>query len=461
MRRKATYLSIALCLALATGALALEGEVGPVQLNAGDFDSIQAALDALPLQGGTVVIPPGAYVLKKTLNLSYALKGRTTTIRLQGAGRNWTTRLILDTGGEPGIDLTGNNYCSISDLMIQNRTANVGILLSRGPGPAGGCGGHEFRNLVLHGAYPISCVYSIGAEVNRWYNCTFSNQLPESYQRDVPGMTSGDCFIFAAANIHEVKSPYVADNAGGCNTELLIHGCTISNVGPDSVGLRVVGFASDVRVYASYLHSDGFSAIYLDGTKQCLDNVALRDLRIEGEDGKHCLYAKGQVRNVIIEGGAWGANFEPIVQEDALSFTDLRYSPDPQGVALNWQIRGLSVSIHDGVGYDTGWAGHFTEHPEEKAWPEDSRYVFMRFDRLQYSYIECKFMVAIRHFLDENGEVQFQTDFSGDQETLAREQGVVVRKLSEGNYFIVEKKRDVVLEGEKVGRNVIVSLSGR
>ena len=275
-------------------------------------------------------------------------------------------------------------------------------------------------------------------------------------------MKGGDAFIFSANNVYNVKSPYVEGNRGGSNTELTIVGCAFSNQEPDSsVGLRIIGFAGDVRVYGSYFHSDGFSAIYIDGTKAPVDNISFRDVRIEGEDGKHCLYAKGHVRNVTIDTGAWISNFEPILQEDAKSFTDKRYCTDPNGGAFNWNIKGLSFSIHDGIGY-AAWIGHRCPNPEEKVHPPKSDYIFMHFDRLVFSNLECKFMSVVRYWKDEKGKIHIENDFSGEksirENILKREKAIVIEKLSYGNTFIVEKKEQVKIKGKKKGKNRIVCL---
>ena len=163
-------------------------------LVATDFPSIQDAIDALPWGGGTVYIPAGSYTIHKTLNMSSALRDRWCSINLRGAGMMGATVLTLDTHGEPGIDLSGNAFCQLSDIHFRNRSANVGILLSRPP-DEGSAGNHTFRNLLFDGAYPVSTVYSIGSEVNRWYDCNIGNQLAKYYQKDIEGMKAGDAFI--------------------------------------------------------------------------------------------------------------------------------------------------------------------------------------------------------------------------------------------------------------------------
>ena len=417
-------------------------------LVATDFPSIQDAIAALPYGGGTVCLPPGTHVLKQTLNLTKALRGHWFAVNLRGAGR-FSTFLVLDTGGDPGIDLSGNAMCEVSDMSIRNKTANCGILLSRDPAGSGGCL-HVFRSLHFEGAFPVSAIYSIGGEVNRYYDCHIGNQLPKHYQKDIEGMEAGDAFIFAGSNIRGVKSPYVEGNQGGCNTEMTMVGCTVSNQGRDSVGLRVVGHAGDVRVYGSYFHSDGFSAIYLDGTRAEVSNVGIRDCRIEGEDGVHCLYAKGHCRNVTVDTGGWfsGAG-EPILQEDAPSFGDEGYAADTAGVAHGWNVRGIFFSIWDGIDLTRK-----AERPRLYPFEERGYYAIMRFDRVQFSNLECKSMHVIRHRLDEEGKLQSQAVYGPDVR-----KGIVVEKMSKGNTFVVLEPPEVLLKGERKGRNAILALA--
>ncbi|MCX7597380.1 MAG: hypothetical protein N2512_00740, partial [Armatimonadetes bacterium] len=217
-------------------------------VNAADYESLDQAVAALPQQGGTIVIPPGRYVIRETLNLSFARhKFPQFAVNLRGAGK-LATVLVLETNGQPGIDFTGNSYWSVSDLMIFNRSANVGVLLARTPpGQHGSCG--EFRNVYFGGCFPIACVYMTGAECCRFDNCNITNQLKKWYNADVEGMTEGEaCVLISPDNVRGLKSPYCESTGGGSNTEFLFQGCTFSNEAAGSCGIKVVGYASDLRV---------------------------------------------------------------------------------------------------------------------------------------------------------------------------------------------------------------------
>ena len=373
-----------------------------VAINAADYPDLQSAVNALPSSGGTVLLPPGTIKLDKTLNLSFALhKNPQFSVNLQGASV-LTTALLLDTHGQPGLDFTGNSYWKVSDLHLMNRSANVGVLLARTPPDGRGCSG-EFNNVLFEGCYPVAAVYMAGSECCRFYHCDIYNQLKKWYNRDVPGMTEGEaCVMISPNNVRGVQSPYCSEGTGGgSNTEYYFDGCTFDNEAPDSCGLKIFGQASDIRVTNSYMHSSGFAAIYLDGTKGNLGNVTLRALRIEGETSQHALYARGHTNMVTIEGGDWNATHEVILQESApVAFVDAG-GPciSPVGAANKWRISQLSLTIWDGWGYRADYRAFAQEQrggPLPTAWPDNAPHVFMRFATLLDSVIEPCELVTLR-----------------------------------------------------------------
>jgi hypothetical protein len=389
-------------LLLTLPALADAPPAPPVALHASDYPDLQSAVNALPKSGGTVLLPPGTLKLDKTLNLSFALHNNPQfSVHLQGASEAGTV-LLLDTHGQPGLDFTGNSYWKISDLHLRNRSANVGVLLARTPPDGRGCSG-EFNNVGFDGCYPIATVYMTGSEVCRFYDCHIQNQLKKWYNRDVPGMTEGEaCVMISPNNLRGVQSPYCPQGTGGgSNTEYYFDGCTFNNEAPDSCGIKIFGQASDLRVTNSYLHSSGFAALYLDGTRGNLNSVALRNLRIEGETGQHALYAKGHTNLVTIEGGNWSATRELILQESApVAFVDAG-GPciSPTGAANKWRISQLGLTIWDGWGYRSDYSAFAQEErggPLPTAWPDTGPHVFMRFATLLDSVIEPCELCTIR-----------------------------------------------------------------
>ncbi len=138
--RLASALLLGVTVASASGAAAAPS------VSAADYATLDEAVGALPAEGGTVLLPPGRFVLTKTLNLSWARhRSPQFSVNLRGAGK-LATVVLLDTDRQPGLDVTGNSYWTVSDLHLMNRSANVGVLLARTPPGANGCSG-EFRNV--------------------------------------------------------------------------------------------------------------------------------------------------------------------------------------------------------------------------------------------------------------------------------------------------------------------------
>jgi len=449
---------------LGLSALAF-GQAAAPTVSAADYPSIDAAIGALPPEGGTVLIPPGRHVIKQTINLSFARhKNPQFSVNLRGASK-LATVLWLDTEGEPGIDFTGNSYWSVSDLHIQNHSANVGVLLARTPPGANGCNG-EFRNVYFSGCFPVAAVYMTGAEGCRFDNCAITNQLKKWYNSDVEWMTEGEAGVMISPNnIRDIQSPYCETTGGGSNTEFSFHGCTISTEAKRTCGIMVYGQTCDVRMTSCYLHCDGIAAVYLDGTKGNVGPVSLRDLRIEGEHGRHALYACGHVFNVLVDGGSWNSTREVILQESMPSFTDQAAANNPGGTALGWDIRGLAMCNWDGSALhpdykqgmaDLGYTG------QETSWPDDQPYAFMRFARLMDSVIEPAVMCTLRFREDAEGKPVVQDSFScGDISRAIRDRWRLVMLGTEcaGNRIAASLPGQVDLQGEASTRNFVTILN--
>lgn len=175
-----------------------------------------------------------------------------------------------------------------------------------------------------------------------------------------------------------------------------------------SVNLRGAGKLATV-------HSDGLAGVYLDGTKGNFNAISLRDVRVEGEQGKYCLYARGHVFSIAIDGGNWSSTYETILQEGAASFTDQAAAVSDTGQATQWRIQNLGMCNWDGaalhpdykpmmaeLGYDAG----------NTCWPDDQPYVFMRFARLVDSVIEPAMFCSLRFREDAAGKPVIQDSFS-------------------------------------------------
>lgn len=476
-------------LLLAVGAMTVFGaeQKTPFVINASDYPTLQEAINALPHGGGTVLLPPGTVKLEKTLNLSYALKKNSQfCVNIKGAGK-LATKLLLDTKGEPGIDFTGNGYWKISDLAIMNRSANVGALLARTPANGRGCSG-EFNNVHFNGCYPVAAVYMTGSECTRFWNCNIENQLKKHYNNDVKGMTEGEAAVMISPNnIRNIKSPYCAEGTGGgSNTEYYFEGCVIGNEAPESSGIKIFGQAGDIRISNSYLHSSGFTSIYLDGTKGNLNSVSLRNIRIEGETSEHALYAVGHNSLVTIEGGNWISTKEVILQEGApVAFIDAGGPcTSAVGAANKWKISQLGMGIWDGWGYRTDYAKHaleFRGSPEATAWKDDVPHAYMRFNQLTNSVIEPCEMVTQRWRKDttrneadaeklmqtvgglsvEQAKQISEASFMGgdaNQKLRDRQRMLSIGKDSAGNRITVVKEKHLEIDKAAIGKNFITVL---
>jgi len=416
-----------------------------------EYSNLQEAVDSLP-DGGTVYLPAGTYVLTEPLNLT----GRATIskskefpygggfIRLVGEGINKTT-IFGKTKGKPVIDMTFTSYSEISNLTIRSGGsdgANVGILLGREKQDGGGGGADLFQNLAIemNNTDAKACVYSMGSEVNRFINCHFY-----IYSHN------GTCFYFTPTNPLEIKSSYIPTAGGGCNTELIFYGCTFQNRGTNSVGLRIEGFASDVRIYGGYFSNQGFSAIYLDGTRACLDNVGIYDVRIEGEWGKHCVYTKGYTRGIKIKGGAWVSGYGEVIYQEPAGTWD-----GSKGECYGWKVEDISVSLSIGHAQKekNGKIVYWKDFEQDIPFYDkrgDDFYTLLRFYNLRNSSIDIR-QFSVPVFWEP--ETKEKTKFYYSQNVKA----VVVENLSEGNTFYLPRKDLLLLKNEKtkMGNKLIV-----
>ncbi len=100
MRFPQDFSAVICCFAVAISSQAQEAVPEPpaLQINAADFDNLQAAFDALPASGGIVTIPPGNY------DISESLRVKTPETRITGSGASTHIR-NLNENGEPALIL--------------------------------------------------------------------------------------------------------------------------------------------------------------------------------------------------------------------------------------------------------------------------------------------------------------------------------------------------------------------
>ena len=386
-------------------------------VSAGDYADLQAAVDALPKAGGTVVLPPGTYDLRKTLDLTG--KDGWRFISLIGQGYGHAAAIQVDTGDAPGIDLTGNAYCTFSGLRIVLRSCSVGVLMARKEG-RGSAGNHVFRDVMIEGhqtrAHPgpsKALVASLGSEVNRYYNVRLLSNKP--------GITG---LYVSAHNDLGLKSPYTKKTQGGCNTELRLYGSTIGMWGRDSYCLQLIGMCNDVSIRDCYLSAKGTAAIHMDGTRASVGNVTISNVRIEGEHARHILTGLGNIRHVTIDQGQWICGWgEPIlIDASTKTFKDpVYYKADLRNTAHSWHIRDVFMSIWDGIDATRNMG---TPHRYPAG---DGGYVFMRFDGLVHSRIDNVATVAARFEKAPDGKTRVVY--------AKNKTAVAVARVARGNTF--------------------------
>jgi hypothetical protein len=95
----------------------------------GDFDSIQDAIDALPVDGGEICVLPGTYTENITVTRD--------NVHIHGCGDR--TRVISGPpageflAAEPVFTIPGRHHVRISSMAIQADPAGIGILVTTGP----------------------------------------------------------------------------------------------------------------------------------------------------------------------------------------------------------------------------------------------------------------------------------------------------------------------------------------
>ncbi len=385
----------------------------PTWLVATDFPDLQVALDQLKQTGGTLYFPAGYYTVTKTLDLTGL--GHTGKLRLIGDGLAST--IVGDTQGTPILDLTATGTVVFENLRFTSKSANIGILHARsGGGSAGIC---QFSYVWFDGSYSLACVYNCGSEVNRHFNCFFSNHAPHGY-----------AYIFTGKNYWGVKSPYQEMDESACNTDLAFYGCFWGVYGGagDEVNLCLAGpVTADVYLSGGDMSNKngGRAAILMDGRGTHLLSIRIHGLRFETQGAKHAIEAiDGYMPDVQITGNM------------LLSEEETIYCGGP-GAKENWTIRDNNCE---------SW--------KNADWGETGR-AQMRFSFLRNSRIEA---IGGRLEREVEGSVG-TTDSAGvgerkDQRRFAR-QSIIVDNESTGNEFLVRRSEDIRLPAATKATKVI------
>jgi hypothetical protein len=350
----------------------------------------------------------------KTLDLTGL--GHTGKLRLVGDGL--CSVLVGDTQGQPIIDMTQTGTVILENLRLSSKSANIGILHARsGGGSAGIC---QYSYVWFDGNFSLACVYNCGSEVNRHFNCFFSNHAPHGY-----------AYIFTGRNYWNVQSPYKQIDESACNTDLAFYGCFwgVYGGGGDEVNLCLAGpVTADVYLSGGDMSNKngGRAAVLLDGRGTYLLSIRIHGLRFETQGAKHCIEAvDGYMSDVQITGNML------LSEEETIYCAGV-------GAQENWTIR-----------------DNMSESWKEADWGEKSGRPQMRFTSLRNSRIES---------LSGRLEREVETAVGGAESagTGARQDNrrfaqlsVIVDNESTGNEFTVRRSEDIRLPAATTATKVI------
>lgn len=378
------------------------------------FPDISAAFRKLREHGGTLYIPNGTYPVSETIDLSGL--GYDRGIRVIGDGRKAV--ILGDTHGKPIIDLTATGQISFENVNITSKSANVGILHGRSGGRSAGCCNYSF--VFMEGAYSLACVYNLGSEVNRYYNCLFWNNAP-----------GGHGYIFTYRNYFDIESPYIALDQHACNTDLAFYGCFWGVYGGagTEVNLYLLGpVTADVSLYGGDMSNKqpGRAAILLDARDTYMLSVRVHGMRFETAGTKHCIEAiNGNILNVQISENMMESQEESIFAGGS-------------GWKENWTV-----------------TDNMARCLKESDWGQDTGRPAMRFDSLVNSTIngtsgQLKRLNTIPGGVNDSGESEL------DKKRFYPLTSIRVDKESHGNHFIVRQSEDINLPPDTTGTRVAV-----
>jgi hypothetical protein len=309
-----------------------------------DYPSLQEAVNALPPTGGTIILPPGTYILDKPLDLADTYQHGepkvTASYLFQGSGRLTTIiradfRKTKEFKDAPLIDATNGSRNVWNDVTF---AGDCNILYLSARRDTRGGGGNTFSNVFFRVEGASIGLALLGSECNRLFNCEVSVSTED-----------GVGIAFLPRTEFEINgkkfkafSPYVGGNlTGGSNTELRLYGTNVYSFGQKSVGLYAEGSTADISIFGGYFANSGYSSLYFDGTRGNFGDTVISGLRVEGETGRYALYAKGMVRNLVIETSCLGSAGEVIRYESAPGFYG------ETSFAEGWHLRNNSFSIQD------------------------------------------------------------------------------------------------------------------
>jgi hypothetical protein len=187
-------------------------------------------------RGGTIYFPEGTYRCDAGLDFSSAVYDTARSYTIKGVGRG---SQILTHNANISLDLGGRNNVIIEDIEIYDdgTTAKVGMNKQRVVDALGTGHSHVYRNLWILGKYSVASVYSIGVEVNAYYDVYIANY------------GTGAGYYTSPANSASMTSAN-AYPASGSNTVNNFYGGTI--IGYYGPAVSLGGGVDNLNFYGTY-----------------------------------------------------------------------------------------------------------------------------------------------------------------------------------------------------------------
>lgn len=243
--------------------------------------AVQAAYDAAAVNGGTVVIGPGPYLLTAPINCTSTTKAvGVQFLSLAPARAQPHCGLMIGHSGI-GIDCTGNGAIQFTDVSLTTApgiTASIGILYA--PTARNMPFGRLIRPSIV-GSFSIAGIYNYGAEL--FY-------IDGGYCMNTCTGENARCAVFTVSNVYGVESSVPGLIATGNHSMTVVDSVASSwvilggSTTADCIALDgVAGFNS----YGDWcINPTGRSMIYFDGTSNSSSCCNIQDLRMDVDSSK-------------------------------------------------------------------------------------------------------------------------------------------------------------------------------
>lgn len=318
----------------------------------GDFaPAINAAIKSITLTGGQITFTK-SHNCTTSINatrISYSsANGNNKGITFQGrfasdASVDYGVTIAFAHTGV-GFDCSGSEHFTFRDMKFKGGALSenpvttiptVGILLAR-EALAGGCGKHNFENVIFDyvSKFSVAPLYNYGSEENTFYNCRFANSVND---KRLVAITCSNAFSVASS---------IVTLATG-NQSTTVHSfinCAFANhaTGGTTTNCVFLDGVSDIQFIGGFLLNPAGQYLFYVQT----DNAATSYVTITGMRDE-----LGSVNTIFINAGAnrptyWSVyanHFQPsafaVFVADGVNFFNLNYwgNSDGDGVGISAQ----------------------------------------------------------------------------------------------------------------------------